>query len=197
MVLYGPSTWQGLNREDWPFEWRRGTYTEGSRASVRSNEGQLAGRAGFEWLSYRANTQYAYYNAVTEFAFRFVQGDVIAGAALRADDTIRNQDGYYLEWQQNGTVNLFRVVNGNRTQIANTTSGVAFNMNTLYRAKFGIVGNELRAKFWQGATEPTTWTLTFTDTEEYAMSGACGLYARGGAQDGAVRFDNYLIREGF
>jgi hypothetical protein len=81
------------------------------------------------------------------------------GAVLRWTDTNNWYKGYISGTQ----LVIQKKINGTATTLSSTA--FTATAGTSYSIRFRIVGSTLSAKAWKtGATEPTAWTVTTTDT---------------------------------
>jgi len=101
------------------------------------------------------------------------------------------------------TVYLARTVGGTETVLSTTTvSGLTVSPGEVLQLRVQVTGNgttTIRAKAWKGATEPTSWTSSTTDTTAALQgAGAVGLYTylSGSTTNGPVVFsyDGLLVK---
>jgi hypothetical protein len=100
-----------------------------------------------------------------------------------------------------------RCVSPSGVQLASIATGVTHVAGTAFTVAVQALGDQIKAKLWQGATEPTTWQLAVSD-DEYIGVGYIGIrsgVASGNTNTKPVTFtyDNfsvvfsYTVFEGF
>lgn len=86
---------------------------------------------------------------------------------------------------------IVRTVTGTTTNIA-TTSFTA-SINTFYWIRAAVIGSTLYGKIWQdGTAEPSSWSLSATDTN-ITGAGGFGLVAQSSTSTDTASFDNFFV----
>lgn len=86
---------------------------------------------------------------------------------------------------------LVRTVGGTTTNIVTTT--FTPTLNTFYWIRAAVIGTNLYGKIWQdGTVEPTSWTLTTTDSN-ITGAGGFGLVANSSATNDTISYDNFYV----
>ena len=104
------------------------------------------------------------------------------GPVLRWTDA----NNWYKAYVSGSTFYIQKKVGGNATFVASVP--FTANVNTSYTIRFRVVGTTLSAKVWAtGSTEPSSWTITGTDTS--LTAGHCGI--RVITQGGTATFTSF------
>jgi hypothetical protein len=153
----------------------------GGGATIQSNYGQLAtgttgGYAGNDRVSRRANVANPTDIDMT-FSFYFDATEVYPAAYVRTNSVVDTASGYYLAINK-GTWAVGYMVAYSSTDIFN--GSYSYTQGTLYKARFWVVGGDIKAKLWPAASaEPGAWDYEGSDTT-YTAAGAVGFTAGGG-----------------
>ena len=110
---------------------------------------------------------------------------IAAGAAIRVGVVGRwtSSSNFYrasadFNTDQSITFQIYKRVAGTETSLASTTMVFPYDVDTLYGLRLVVQGTNLSASMWQrSAAEPTTFTLTTTDTA-LTGSGDVGCWSR-------------------
>jgi len=198
MTTYATETWTAGNGAAWPAQWVTGTTATGGTVDVQSNRGRLAsgaqgGYSGASRVSRRLNIA-AVADVEVSGTWTPDATEPYGVVAVRADNTIDTQVGYYLTLDKSGTLSLTRRAAYTSTPLGSFPFAAA--SNTTYGFRLRAVGSSIRARVWSG-TEPTTWQLDVTDTGVSAP-GAVGLSVAGGAAatQHSIAFDDLAVTNG-
>lgn len=189
MSILAQDTFTRSNQSGW------GTGSDGSSWSVvtgtatysiASNEGHATGQTGNQLSSYGTLSV-----ADCILSMRFKVSATSNNVTLNARGSGSNT-GYRLK-VQSGTLFLNKDVSGTITTLQSTA--IAMSANTYYWIKLYVVGTTIQGKFWtDGASEPTSWTLTATDSSITA-AGNVGIFFSLNTTADTIDVDHFLVTD--
>ncbi len=125
--------------------------------AIASNTGTWTGVTGSATYALGTNT---FTDVEVSVRLKITNAGDSVGIFARSDGTAAN---FYRAFAQNTTLTLSKTVAGVTTSL--NTTAITFNTATLYWMKLRVIGTGVYAKFWaDGSGEPTTWTLSSSDT---------------------------------
>lgn len=155
----------------------------GTGASISANQGIITNATGDVHLKIGTQT-----TTDTESLVRtsFSATGTYALTFLRYS----NDSNWYRCQITTNSLSMAKVVAGTYSDLAFSTPSLSAGVN--YWLRFRIQGTTLSGKVWpDGTTEPSTWTLTTTDSS--IASGGFGLGAFLGATSATTTFDHYAV----
>lgn len=183
-------TFTGSNGAAWSSTWTlgRNPNTGAVTPSIQSNRGRLTtGSAGSyngnDRISRRVNIT-APVDAVALFSFQWTTGDeAYPSFWIRSTNTaLDTQGGYAIEINKGS--NTWKIIKSSSyagTDLSSNQSKT-WTTNVKYWCRFGVVGDLIRARIWDdGSSEPTTWTVSTTDSTHTTAGSGCGISVGGGA----------------
>lgn len=130
-------------------------------------------------------------NAYVEWMIPTSMTGRTAGLRVRTNHDVNN--AYLVDVDTNGTrLRLGKIVSGSFTLLASQTVSAA--AGTWYCFRLEAIGTTIRCKFWaKSASEPSSWTLSATDTSITAAGYVQVVAATNGVGQ-VVWFDNISVR---
>lgn len=195
MAVLASETWTGSNGAAWPAQWT-GTLGSGATRTIQTNRGRLTpinsawsgdARAYLDGMAATADVD------IVVNALAPSPGNIYFAVAARCDgvpvDSFNPQTGYAVEFGEgNWTVKKHK--DFARTDLGSGSYALSSTVATWMR--FQVQGTALRFRAWQdGATEPTSWTWTGTDSE--IATGKVWLAATNGETPSSVSFDSLTV----
>lgn len=180
-------------------KWAIERATTGASATIQSNRGRwdagsLTNYTGAISVIYSGADQTDAEWLTATFKFNGSQDGQIEAWA-RCDDATNPARGYYLLLQRSGSIALYRANAFTYTSIA--SSSFSFTTGTDYKFRFRVVGTTVQAKVWLASdAEPSSWTMSVTDTVVTA-AGQAVINVQGGGDPGmSVDFDDVTLTDG-
>ena len=104
-------------------------------------------------------------------------------------------DGYWIELQHD-LMRLLKTRDSNITWPPLVEVEPDFEWETSYRVKIRAVGNNIKARLWpDGSTEPSTWNIDYTDTDNPLTSGRTAVSAISWWADGTINVDDVVLTD--
>lgn len=170
----------GSGTDNQPWSKVSGTMT----GDIASNKGHLVGTTDTYWRYGSAVARDV--KARVRFKCTDHVNDVF-GIAVRAVDGAN----LYRPRAMNGTVQITKFIAGALTVIASTAFALINGQD--YWMVYFVRDHLHTVKVWaDGTTEPSSWTVTTTDTT-YLDSGGFGIQAWTGNGAHAIDFDNFMV----
>ena len=189
-------SWTAADGSPWPSAWT----SSGSSGAPQV----VAGRGRLGWTD--ASGAYAR-SALSDTSTQLADGEVLlsyrwsdTGAVSYFVTTLRGsggwlngyrpRNGYSLQLQSNSrTATLQRTVNGTTTSLGSATAQTGTTAQQWLR--FRTVGDRVMVRVWaDGSPEPTSWTLSLTDSAPLTQAGQPHVsHVRGGSNVGARAVD--------
>lgn len=167
--------------DSWTHQGSTGTF------SVGSNEGSMASTTGMA-LEYLGTDATGNTEVVARMNSNNVANDV-QGVYIRGSGS---NSWYAAQIDKQTTFRIEKNVAGTQSLVA--SSAISTTTGTFYWVRLRGVGNNLYAKFWaDGSGEPSTWTLTATDSS--LTSGQYGI--QGNIPGAAANFDNFTAQQAY
>jgi hypothetical protein len=127
---------------------------------------------------------WSYYSGVTWPDDQYVEWEVTTIGGRDGGGVVRMQSGslggYHVNNNSSSAFEIFKVVGGGFTSVANVFTAAGYQLGLVYRLE--VVGNVITFK------ESGVTLLTYTDTTSPITSGNAGL----GCFDGTIRLDNWV-----
>jgi hypothetical protein len=190
MAIIGQDSFSRADQSGWGTASDGQTYTQpvGTLVlSIVSNQGNVAGGSGATVIFFGSKTS-ADAQALCRMKFSATSNSL--SLVLRATAS----NNFYLARYGNaaGQIDISKDVAGTITQIV--TGSFAPAISTLFWCRFQVVGNTLSAKWWlDGSGEPSTWTLSTTDSA-ISAAGQFGFRVAGTAGNN-MDFDSYTVTD--
>lgn len=188
----------GTNGAAWSSSnWVTTAVTSPATVTIQSNSGQLVTGTAAYASDANVRTVITKQDVSAAVTMTPTTGEQYGVIAIRCDGTWSGSvpgTAYVIEVDfANGLYKFEKIVGGTATVFA-TPGGLG--ASTAVKARIQALGSTITARVWAaGATEPTTWDATVTDTSITA-AGSVALTAQNGSAGGAktITFDNFAMQ---
>lgn len=208
MATLATEMWIGTTGAAWPTQWTVTHQTGTGSDTIQSNSGQMVTaasayateRAYLSGMSASVNTDIVFTFTVPTQAESYINIGLNTDTSSYGADSSYSNNGYYVTIDinataANGAVELTKMLGGIQTSLAANVT-MTLIAGTAYRVRINRNSSTIRWRLWTAsATEPTSWTGTYTDPGTLPPAGAAALNFQSGstAASRSVLFNDLIV----